>query len=83
MSATALTPVAIAEVLERLTYLYRQQCTRLDEPADLGLLALADECVAELLRPPTIGELAEMCAVGSCVGEQALRKLGRLNAARN
>jgi len=82
MSAT-LTPAGIAEVVLRLTESHRTLCARLGEPADLGLLGLADECVDELARPPSVDEMASLCALVSSVGEQCLKKIGEVRAARN
>ena len=78
MSAAPMTPASIAEVLQRFIDAQREGVRVDDETLDL-----AEQGVAELLRPPSMEELAACAAFGSYVGEQALAKLGAMNAEGN
>lgn len=71
-------PAAIAEVLQRFIDAQR----RGERVSDETLLLAADG-VAELLRPPSMEELATCAAWGSYVGQEALAKLGAMDAEGN
>lgn len=68
----------VAELLQRfIDSQYLGECVSGD------VLDQAQAAVHELLAPITTDELVEVAALGSYVGEQALRKLGEVNAASN
>jgi hypothetical protein len=78
MSDAPMTPAVIAEVLQRFI-----DAQRRGERVSDCTLDLADEAVAELLRPLSMEEAAECAAFGSYIGERTLTALGKVNGESN
>jgi hypothetical protein len=68
----------VGELLQRFI-----DATYLGERVGDDVLDQAQAAVHELLAPITPAELAEVAALGSCVGTGLLKELGARNARRN